>query len=205
MRRWEPLFVCAGLLVLAAWGQGIETRTAPFSSVSRVPTARFEVEDLAVTVSAPRAWSSLLPNDMDFGRLEHREIHGARIVFRRILLPEPPADEASAVVIYERHVKEQAPSNFIKDMRPPPSLSIGRFGECFTLSTGERDPPRMMRVLFVEGKHLYDVRLEVPDRLIGPLRKEYFDILGSICLEPIKPPSSGNEGTVGVSTNSSPR
>ena len=63
----------------------------------------------------------------------------------------------------------------------------------------------MMRVLFVEGRHLYGVRLEVPDRLIGPLRKKYFDILGSIRLEPIKPLSSGNEGIPGISTNPLPR
>lgn len=207
MRRRSAGRACAAglaLLVVGAEG-GVAEGSKPPAHVAVALENRFALGDAEVVVSPPRAWVSLLPNEGDFARFDHRQIRGARIVFRRTALLEVPADEPAAVAAYERYVRDLGRGNFVKDMRPPPSLGVGRFGQCFTLSAGEQEPPRAMRVLFVEAKHLYDARLEVPDRLTGDLRKEFHAILASIRIEPARAPEGGNGAPPAVSTNTPPR
>lgn len=202
LRGWG---LAAGWVFLAGRGFCAEGMALPPPAhAGIVLESRFAIEEVEVVASPPRTWLSLLPNEGDFARLDHRRIHGARILFRRAPLPEPPADETAAIALYERYVKDLGQGNFVKDMRPPPSLAVGCFGECFILSTGEREPPRTMRVLFVVGKHLYDVRLEVPDRLTGELRKDYHATLASLRIEPLKAPEAASGAPPALTPNAPP-
>lgn len=179
--------------------EGPAARSAPHVGITL--ENRFVLEDAEVVIAPSRAWVSLLPNEGDFARFDHRQLRGVRIALLRVPLAELPADQDAANASYERYVKGLGRQSFVKDMRPPPSVSVGRFAQCFTLSTGEAEPPRAMRVLLVEGKYLYDVRLEVAERLTGELRKDYHAALASLRIEPPKVPENAGAVPPTVTTN----
>jgi hypothetical protein len=201
-----PLF---SVLVLGA-AQLASGAAAPAGREGRPVPVRFPLEDVECVAAASRAWVSLVPNEGDFARLDHRQIRGARMTFRRASLESPVSEEASATAAYEAYLKGRGPMSFVKDARPPPVAVCGSFARCYLLSTGEKEPPRSVRCLMVVSNHLYDVGMEVPDRLAGPLRQEFYAMVGSFqvrALErpsPLPPKASPASGTPASATSPTP-
>jgi hypothetical protein len=187
-------------LLLAQDSNSNRYTTSQFEGGQIVYTDHFKFSDHSFSFNVPSNANWLPVYDENDSLVTfHLRGQDSSIEIKQIRLGTIPSDQKSALDLYVSKVSEWPSPNFIKDARVRDiDMPIG-FPQTYLLATSEKDPPVKMVTFLIYSPFLYEITLEVRDKLTGALRTDYGNLLKSLTFEsPSATPTSNapaNEST----------
>jgi len=205
-----PFVVCCLLLTVhCLTGDEIEGRyfrTNRHTDQGFVPVDNFKFDHSALSFEiSDDNWSGFYFKDNAIAHYYHRSEQDCSIEVRQIPLKETPQDEKRAREIYEAALLKNNPGFMIRGGRSSEEVKFpSAFPVTYTLATGANEPPIIMNTVFVHPPYLYSVKLKVASELKGPLRKELYSLLRSICISPREGTPTNAPAPGGTATPNAP-
>jgi len=142
----------------------------------------FKFSDHIFSLNTPPNWLSLYDHDDSLVRYQNRVVQ-CSIDVRQTRLNTIPIDENSALDLYLSKIQAMASPNTIKDARVRDIDMPTGFPQTYLLANTSNDPPTKMVTYLIYSPFLYEITMEVKDRLTGILRTDYGNLLRSIVFE----------------------